>query len=260
MDNLDDAFFEKVISMGDTNNIIISDQEIFEEIGYYKKTERYVKINPENINHFIKNYIEQILPKTLHYIFYYPEEILNSKYSFLYFKEYKHMLDVLEYEWSKYRYDGYYLHSYKHNHVLQNRLFIKPDDFNLFKIFINKYYSFMIENLKICLTFLIENIRSIAKDLEYKHDKLLLLNILNEYNEAIIIQLKIDNIKRLNVPLMYRIYILKRIIYKHTHYDNPNDIRNIILEIFRYEYFHILSLPKFTAEEIITIDMFNFKL
>lgn len=271
-DELTDQFFQISYALPCESEIIISDNDVFHELNLTEfindlknKPNKYIDVDMEQIMIIVSIYFKRLFNKEDHIMIYDHKQIYSYYDCVEYIKRYKCHLDHQVQNYNLFLNDSYYRHVYLNITTLNDILFIKPKNFNVFKKFINDYYDYIINKLKLTIKYLQYNIQLYTEPLVLKYFKSNeLLSILTEVNEALSNKIIFTLFREYGIPvkLIHKINLISNLLLSNYTSKNHNefiiDINILLIEYYKYEYsfylFHsINSIKQSTLNHVFMI-------
>jgi hypothetical protein len=254
---LSNEFFQILYELPIESEIIIKDEEVYEELNLKEfiipeeESRMYVDIEHDRIHTLIGIYIKKLFPEDDHIMLYDHKMIYSYSDCLNYLRKYNYELYVYQSNYKLFVDDEFYKDIYLNcKYVNTAILFIKPRKFDVFKTFINEYYEFIINRLKLTIKYITCNMRLYDEPLQPKYfSNEELLELLTMINELLAIKLSFIPFREYGIPvkLSHKINlisnkILKKYISKHLS-EVLIDIKILLIEYYKYEYaYHLLPM------------------
>jgi hypothetical protein len=271
---LTDEFFQVTYSLPKTSNVIISDNELFKELGLdeyiqiYNKEKLYIDVELEQVNSLVNIYFKKIFDPDEHMMLYDHKTVYSSIECMKYIKLYQNYLYNYEYNLSLFVNDKFYQDIYLNcKRITDHHLLIRPKKFIVFKAFINHYYEYVINQLKLTIKYLNYNINLYKEPSTNVHfTNVELFQVLMNINEVLAtkttfrlfreygIPIKIKDKHNLVSNMLLNVYISKNI--KEMIFD----VKVLLIEFYKYEYIYHTMTPDVHVQDILSNDMFVFDL
>lgn len=269
---LNNEFFQMAYSLPQESDVIISDNEVFRELGLYEymlvydKSKMYVDVEYEQIDSLVKLYFKQIFNEYDHMMLY-DHTLIYSYFECVEFiKVYNECLQTYQFNYSLFVNDKFYKDIYLNcKRISKNELLVRPKKFEVFKQFINSYYEYIINQLKITLKFLKNNINlyKLPYTNQYFTD-LELLDMLTDTSEILSTKTTFSLFREYGIPIKIKNkmnLITNTLLNKYISKNLKNhiiDVKLLLNEFYRYEYLFDCKLPMVSINEMLTNDIFIF--
>jgi hypothetical protein len=271
---LSDEFFQMLYSLPKESEVIISDNEVFAELGLtqyiYNHHQRnlYIDVTFEQIDSLIDIYFKKIFDQDEHLMLY-NHNIVYSYYDCVEFiKLYEKYLHNYQYNLGLFVNDKFYKDIYLNcKRISENHLLIRPKNFLVFKVFVNQYYEFIINKLKLTIKYLYHNISLYKEPLTNDHfSNVELLELLTDINEILATKTTFKLFREYGIPIKMKNKhnlvtnkLLNQYIYKHLT-KFTLDVKVLLIEYYKYEYLFSSNHRFININEIVSQDIFRFNL
>ncbi len=249
---LNDEFFQCIYTLPKESEVIISDNEVFSELGLYEhvyvhdETKLYVDIELDQIDSLVKIYFKKIFDPDDHLMIFDHTLLYSYNDCIHYIKIYTKILQNYEHNYSLYVDDQFYKHIYLTcKRMTEHHLLIRPRKFPVFKAFINQYYDYIISQLKMTIKYLNYNVNLYKEPLINTYfSNVELLNLLTFINELIATKTTFKLFREYGIPIKMKNKmnlisntVLNHYICKHLK-EVIIDIKILLIEYYKYEYLY----------------------
>lgn len=241
-DELTEEFFIMLDNLYPESECIISDDEILKSLNrpIFDTTKYYINIKMEQIPQLINIYMKKLFNSKNHFILYNYTLTYSYEDTINYINHYNDYLIKYEKYFSRFENTEFYQMVYDNYHRIDEHiLFVKPKDFNIFKQFIDQYYTFIINRLKVVIKYLNFNIRLYIEPFSYTYfNEPQLLDMITCVNEVIAMKLYIPN-QQYQINFANKIELICKIVkeyYLLNYTDTSININILLKEYYHYEY------------------------
>ncbi len=269
---LNDEFFQMAYSLPQESEIIISDNEVFAELGLheymfvYDKSKMYIDIDYDQINALIKIYFKRIFNPDEHMMLFDHKILYSHDDCVEFIKVYQAYLQSYEFNYSLFVNDKFYKDIYLNcKRMSKNEILVRPKKFEVFKEFINRYYEYIIDQLKMTIKYLNYNITLCKEPLTLHYfSNLELLEMLTTTNEMLSTKTTFSLFREYGIPIKMKHkmnLITNTLLNKYITKDIKNviiDMNVLLIEFYKYEYAFDFKLPIVTVNDMLTHDLFTF--
>lgn len=271
---LNDEFFQYIYSLPKESESIISDNEVFNDLGLHQymhtfsQENLYIDIEYDKIDSLIQVYFKKIFDPDEN-VMLYNHDIVYSYFDCNDFiKLYENYIYTYQYNLSLFINDNHYKDIYLNcKRISHQHLLIRPKNFELFKIFINKYYEYFIDKLQITIKYLKYNLTIYNQSLPNVYfSNVELLELLTDINEIISTKTTFQLFKEYGIPIKMKnknTLIKNKLMYKYIHkYEKKFtlDIKVLLIEYYNYEYLYATSNGFISTNDILSNSLYNFNI